>query len=127
VSSGRLSGFFHIPIFHPLAQRKSERDSWPEATATVADCLDLSGMWDKEHTSAALYSVRFTYWVDERMHTGCFKSRTKYAAGDSLQVRYDPKDPERNSADPVERLQTELLIAAAAALIALYFIVASRL
>jgi hypothetical protein len=107
-------------------RRASERDSWPEVTATVADCLNLSGMWDKNHAAAHLYSVRFTYWVEGRMHTGCFKTRTKFAAGEELRVRHDPRHPERNSADPEEKLRTELLIAAAAALVALYFAVAWR-
>ncbi len=126
MSSGRLSGFFHIPHLRTSAQR-SERDSWPETVATVADCLNLSGMWDKNHTTADLYNVRFTYWVEGRMYTGCFKTRTKYVQGETLTVRHDPRHHERNSADPVERLQTELLVAAAAALVALYFVVASRL
>ncbi len=126
MSSGRLSQFLHNPLLHPSARRRSERDSWPEVTATVADCLNLSGMWDKAHTAVDLYSVRFTYWVDGRMYTGCFKSRTRYATGEELQVRHDPVHPERNSADPVERLRTELLIAASLALVALYFMVVMR-
>jgi len=116
----------HHSFLNPWARRAHERDSWPEAVATVADCLNLSGIWDKSHTSSDLYNVRFTYWVDGRMHTGCFKTRTKYMPGDTLMVRHDPRHPERNSADPVERLQTELLIAAAVALVALYFVIASR-
>ncbi len=127
MSSGRLSEFLHLPHLQPSAGRRSERDSWPEVTATVADCLDLSGMWDKGHTSAALYSVRFTYWVAERMYTGCFKTRTRYSAGETLVVRHDPVHPERNSADPEEKLRTELLITAALALIALYFAIAWHL
>ena len=127
MSSGRLSGFFQHPFLNPWAQRGHERDSWPEAVATVADCLNLSGMWDKSHATADLYSVRFTYWVDGVMHTGCFKTRTKYSPGDTLMVRHDPRHHERNSADPIEKFRTELLIVAAVALIALYFIVASRL
>jgi hypothetical protein len=126
VPSGRLSEFLHNPFPHAGARRRSERDSWPEVTATVADCLNLSGMWDKAHTATDLYSVRFTYWVDGRMYSGCFKSRTRYAIGEELQVRHDPVHPERNSADPVERLRTELLIAASVVLIALYFMVVMR-
>ena len=122
MSSGRLSGFFQHPFLNPWAQRGNERDRWPEVVATVADCLNLSGMWDKSQATAALYSVRFTYWVDGQMHTGCFKTRTKYATGDTLMVRHDPRRHERNSADPEERLRTELLIAAAVALVALYFV-----
>ncbi len=122
MSSGRLSGFLHHPFTNPWAQRGSERDSWPEAVATVADCLNLSGMLDKSDAIADLYSVRFTYWVDGRMHTGCFKTRTKYVPGDTLMVRHDPRHHERNSADPEEKLKTELLIAAAVALVALYFV-----
>jgi hypothetical protein len=125
VPSSRLSGFLHHPFLHPWswrgARRADERASWPETTATVADCLNLSGMWDKSRPSADLYSVRFTYWVEGRMHTGCFKTRTKYAQGETLTVRHDPRHPERNSADPEETLRTEMLIAAAAALVALYF------
>jgi hypothetical protein len=124
MSSGRLSAFFHNPFLHPSAGRRSERDSWPEATATVADCLNLSGMWDKGQPSAALYSVRFTYWVEGRMHTGCFKTRTKYSPGDTLTVRHDPVRHERNSSDPDEKLRTELLIAACVGLAALYFAIA---
>jgi hypothetical protein len=126
MSAGRLSGFLHNPFLHPSARRRSERDSWPEVTATVADCLNLSGIWDKGHTSADLYSIRFTYWVDGQMYTGCFKSRTRYVPGEELQVRHDPLHPERNSADPVERLRTELLVAAAVVLVALYFVVIMR-
>ncbi len=122
MSAGRLSGFFHHPFSNPWAHRGNERDSWPEAVATVADCLNLSGMWDKSQAMADLYSVRFTYWVNGVMHTGCFKTRTKYAPGDTLMVRHDPRHHERNSADPVEKLRTELLIAAAVTLIALYFV-----
>ena len=79
-------------------------------------------MWDKAHATADLYSVRFTYWVDGVMHTGCFKTRTKYAPGETLMVRHDPRHHERNSADPVEKLQTGLLVAAAVTLVALYFV-----
>jgi hypothetical protein len=122
MSSGRLSGFFHHPLLNPWAHRGHERDGWPEAVATVADCLNLSGMWDNGQSTAGLYSVRFTYWVDGVMHTGCFKTRTKYAPGDTLMVRHDPRHHQCNSADPVEKLRTELLIAAAVALIALYFV-----
>jgi hypothetical protein len=122
MSSGRLSGFFHHPFLNPWAHRGHERDTWPEAIATVADCYHLSGNWSKDHPTAALYSVRFTYWVDGVMHTGCFKTRTKYAPGDTLMVRHDPSRHECNSTDPVERLRTELLIAAAAGLVALYFV-----
>jgi len=131
MSSGRLSQFLQNPLLHPSLRRADKvadkRAAWPEVTATVADCLNLSGMWDKSHTSVDLYSVRFTYWVEGRMHTGCFKTRTRHAAGDALQVRYDPLHPERNSADPVERLRTELLIAASIGLIALYFAIAWHL
>lgn len=122
--SGRLSEFLHNPFHHVSARRRSERDSWPETTATVADCLDLSGMWDEGHTSAALYSVRFTYWVDGHMHTGCFKSRSKYSPGDTLIVRHDPLHHECNSGDPEEKLRTELLIVLAISLVALYFAMA---
>jgi hypothetical protein len=84
-------------------------------------------MWSRDQASPELYSVRFTYWVDGRMHTGCFKSRRKYVAGEPLlQVRYDPHHPERNSTDPEERLRTELLIAASVGLVALYFVLAFR-
>jgi hypothetical protein len=127
VPSGRLSGFLHHPFLSLGAHRVSERDSWPETVARVADCFNLSGMLHKGKAAADLYSVRFTYWVEGQMHTGCFKSRTKYAHGDTLMVRHDPRHPERNSADPVERFRTELLVAAAAALVALYFVVAAQL
>jgi hypothetical protein len=127
VSSGRLSQFLQNPFLHPSARRADQRASWPEVTATIADCLNLSGMWDKSHTTVDLYSVRFTYWVNGRMYTGCFKSRTRYSAGEEIQVRHDPLHPERNSADPVERLRTELLIAASIGLVALYFAIAWHL
>ncbi|AXC09819.1 hypothetical protein ACPOL_0442 [Acidisarcina polymorpha] len=121
MSSGRLSQFLHNPFVNPWAHQGSERDSWPETKATVADCLNLSGMWDEDRPHADLYSVRFTYWVYDRMHTGCFKTRTRYSPGETLMVRHDPVRPERNSADPEEKLRTELLIVAAVSLIALYF------
>src|SRR5271154_7342530 len=122
--SGRLSGFFHQPFLNPWAQRRSERDSWPQTVATVAECLNLSGMWDKDHTIPPLYSVRFTYWVEGCMHTGCFKTRTKYSPGDTLLVRHDPERHECNSADPEEKLRTELLIVLAVSLAALFFAMA---
>jgi len=135
MSSGWLSQFLQNPLLHPSLRRPvqladklaDKRASWPETTATVAVCLDLSGIWDKSRKSVDLYSVRFTYWVEGRMHTGCFKTRTRHAAGEQLQVRYHPRHPERNSADPVERLRTELLIAASIGLAALYFAIAWHL
>jgi hypothetical protein len=131
MSSGRLSQFLQNPFLHPSVRRANKRAdqlaSWPEVTATVADCLNLSGIWEKSHAVVDLYSVRFTYWVEGTMHTGCFKTRTRHAAGEELQVRYDPQHPERNSADPVERLRTELLIAASIGLVALYFAIAWHL
>jgi hypothetical protein len=57
------------------------------------------------------------------MYTGCFKSRTKYDAGDTLLVRHDPVRHECNSSDPEERLRTELLIAVCVGLAALYFVI----
>ena len=120
MSSGRLSQFLHHPFASLGTRRASERDTWPQATATVADCLNLSGKWDSEKPSAPLYSIRFTYWVEGRMHTGCFKTRTKYSPGDTLLVRHDPVRHECNSSDPEEKLRTELLIAACIGLVALY-------
>jgi hypothetical protein len=127
MSSGRLSQFLQNPFLHPSVRRVDKRASWPEATATVADCLHISGVWDKSRPAKELYTVRFTYWADGRMYTGCFKTRTPYAAGEELPVRYDPLHPERNSADPLEKLRTELLIAASIALVALYFAIAWHL
>ena len=124
MSVGRLSGFFQHPFaqHRPTEPRKAERDAWPATSATVADCLALPALKDGART--VLYSTRFTYWVDSRMHTGCFKSATSYAGGDALSIRYDPNHPERNSADPEEKLRTGLLIAASIALAALYLAVA---
>lgn len=107
-------------FFHPQAGR---RNTWPEATATVADCISLADIW-KKGRAVNLYTIRFTYWVNGQMFSGCFKTEKCLAPGDSISVRYDPHHPERNSADPEDLFQTGMLIAGSVVLVVLYFLLA---
>ncbi len=110
-----------MDLAFPALFRQRKNEDWLETTATVADCHPLTGM---SEAPAKLYSVRFVYWVQDKMYSGCFRSPQSYEAGSPLSLRYHPRHPERTTCDPQEKLRTEVLVALSVALTALYFVFA---
>jgi len=113
-----------MDVAFPGSIRPRKSDRWPETTATIAECHALSGVGEKTDQPANLFSVRFVYWVDGQMYSGCFRSPQPYVTGSSLALRYHPRHPDRTTCDPPERLRTEFLVALSLGLTALYFLFA---
>ena len=111
-----------MDLAFPGFLRRSKHDQWPETTATIAECHALSGIWQESDPPVPLYSVRFVYWVNGHMYSGCFRAPQAYEAGSSLPLRYHPRHPERTTCDPPEKLKTELLVALSVGLTILYAI-----
>jgi len=63
---------------------------WKDTDGTVATVDRVDGR------GGPTYTVVFTYEVDGHWCGGTFTSGDEYKVGDSVAVRYDPKDPDRN-------------------------------
>ncbi len=113
-----------MDLAFPALFRQRKNEDWPETTATVADCHTLTGMRDPSDGPTNLYSVRFVYWVQDKMYSGCFRSAAGLRGRQPLALRYHPRHPERTTCDPPEKLRTEVLVALSVALTALYFVFA---
>jgi hypothetical protein len=67
------------------------------------------------------YTVVFTYEVDGHWCAGTFTTYEKYQVGDTLPVRYDPNDPDRNDLS-VEEKKKQWIIGGLVVLVAVIFI-----
>jgi len=76
---------------------------WKDADGTVTSVLAVDG-----NRGRTFYTVGFSYKVDEHFYGGTFTTDEEYHEGDSVGVRYDPRDPERN--DLVEKETRSRLI-----------------
>lgn len=85
-------------------KREVHHRNWPEVAAVVSDC--------KAHSTGAradlaagyrpgYYGVIFTYVVDGRTYDGGLISGVAVQKGDTFPLRYDPRNPSHNSADPL--------------------------
>jgi hypothetical protein len=61
---------------------------WKDADGTIAD--------EPQYVGKNIYSVVFTYTVDDHFYGGTFTTGDTYRKGDSITVQYDPMNPERN-------------------------------
>ena len=63
---------------------------WKDADGTAASVERVDGR------SGPTYTVVFTYEVDGHWCGGTFTTSDEYRKGDSVAVRYDPKNPDYN-------------------------------
>ncbi len=63
---------------------------WKDAEGKVATVDRVPG------DGYSTYTVVFTYKVDGHWCGGTFTSNQEYNVGDSVALRYDPNDPDRN-------------------------------
>ncbi|SEG69538.1 Protein of unknown function [Bryocella elongata] len=68
-------------------QRKTD---WQSADGTVTDVEVVQGR------GGPIYTVSFNYKVGEHWYGGFFTNSSEYKKDDSISVRYDPADPDRN-------------------------------
>ena len=64
------------------------KTDWLDTDGTVAD--------EPQYCGKNTYSVVFTYKVDDHFYSGTFTTANTYRKGDTIPVRYDPQNPERN-------------------------------
>jgi hypothetical protein len=75
---------------------------WQDADGTVAG--------EPEYRGKNTYSVVFTYKVDGHFYSGTFTTGDSYKDGDSLPVRYDPKNPDYSDLTQKESRQRWLIV-----------------
>jgi hypothetical protein len=66
------------------------KTDWKDIDGTVASVERVDGR------NGANYTVVFTYEVNGHWCGGTFHTTDEYRVGDSVPVRYDPLDPDRN-------------------------------
>lgn len=91
-------------------------ENWIETDATVAT-VDT-----RQTRGGDIYIVVFTYKVNGEWCGGTFTTGEEYDVGDTLSVRYDPANPDRNNLVERETISHWILgaVLTAAALIFLY-------
>jgi Protein of unknown function (DUF3592) len=63
---------------------------WKDADGTA------TSVTRQESRGGPIYTVAFNYEVDGHWCGGTFTTRDEYREGDSVAVRYDPKNPDYN-------------------------------
>jgi hypothetical protein len=66
------------------------KTDWQDADGNVTAVETASGRY------GTIYTVSFNYKVGEHWYGGVSTGNDEYKVGDSIGVRYDPKDPDRN-------------------------------
>jgi hypothetical protein len=66
------------------------KTDWKDADGTVTAVDMVDGRY------GPIYTVSFNYKVGEHWCGGFFTGNEEYKVGDSIGVRYDPNDPDRN-------------------------------
>ena len=66
------------------------RTDWKDIDGTVASVERVDGR------GGPTFTVVFTYEVEGHWCGGTFTTSDEYRKGDSVSVRYDPRDPDRN-------------------------------
>ena len=69
---------------------------WKDAEGTA------TGVERMETRGGPVYTVLFNYEVDGHWCSGSFTTNEEYRVGDSVAVRYDPKNPDSNDLDQQE-------------------------
>jgi hypothetical protein len=65
--------------------------NWKDADGTVSSVMVSQG-----GRGVTFYTVGFSYKVDGHFYGGTITTGEEYREGDSVPVKYDPNDPERN-------------------------------
>ena len=88
-------------MFSGLASRIRHRN-WPEVAAEVDFCRPMTGGVGVggDPMLPALYIVGFHYVVDGTSYEGGMGSPLERKKHDTFPIRYNPKNPARNSTDP---------------------------
>ena len=80
---------------------------WKDTEATVTKVTTFSAR------GRASYTVEFTYKVDDRLYQRGVNTFDAYRQGDSMVLRYNPLDPERNDLEERERRKKRIGISIA--------------
>jgi hypothetical protein len=72
---------------------------WKDADGTATSVEQVDGR------GGPIYTVAFNYKVDGHWCGGTFTTRDEYRVGDSVAVRYDPKNPDYNDLEQKENRQ----------------------
>ena len=86
---------------------------WKDADGTAATVERVDGRY------GPTYTVVFTYEVDGHWCGGTFTTSDEYRAGDSVAVRYDPKNPDYNDLAQGEGRKRWVIAGAVAAFVLL--------
>jgi hypothetical protein len=71
----------------------------------------VAGVEERQTRNGRYYSVVFTYKVDGEWYSGTYTDYGSVRVGDSIPVRYDPKNPEHNDlVDKEKRLHWYIVI-----------------
>jgi len=90
-------------MFDALKKNIHHRN-WPEVTAEVMSCKYHDPLLLAAPAGPAeepYYTVAFDYVVNGQTYTGGLLSEVGVQKGDKFPIRYDPRNPAHNSADPV--------------------------
>jgi hypothetical protein len=89
------------------------KTDWKDTDGTVTTVSEQQGR------GGPIYEIAFNYKVGEHWYGGSYTTNEAYAAGDSIAVRYDPKDPNRNDLSAKETRARWILVGVAIAVVLL--------
>jgi hypothetical protein len=98
------------------------KTDWKDIDGTVASVTEIPSR------GGTIYEVIFTYEVDGHWCGGTYSSYEAYRKGDTIAVRYDPRDPDRNDLSEKQEHQRWIFIAIAVVVVVagILFFVFSR-
>jgi hypothetical protein len=80
-------------MFEHLRNRFAGRRSWPVASASISSAEHREG--GRGNPDGYFY-VAYSFWIDGHIYGGEYSTRYEMQKDDTIEVRYNPKDPNIN-------------------------------
>lgn len=104
-----------------------KRDDWVETTATIYSCgwedTPFNDLGLKRGFTSGHYIVVFSYTIDGHYYSDEFASSKEWKEGSTIQIKYNPQNPEENDrTDEGNNIYASIAVyAAGIVIVALYF------
>jgi hypothetical protein len=80
-------------MFEGLKNRFAGRHDWPIVSASVSSAEHREG---GRGNPDGYYDIAYSFWVDGHIYGGEYNSRYEMKKDETLDIRYNPKDPDIN-------------------------------
>lgn len=80
-------------MFQRLRDRFERRQNWPTASASISSVEYITS---SRGDPAGFYEAAYSFWVDGHVYGGEYVTDYDVKTDDTIDIRYNPKDPNIN-------------------------------